>query len=320
MAEQGGISRILLLQKQREMQEQLFNESKEKLEDSSDKMLVEEMDNKFLREDDSMKNAFKKKTIGLVSKKDFTKYRQEIEKMEKEQERAKQRREEKRRRNEKKRKRKQKSLLSFSDDITDDNINDKDNNDNDDEPEKKKVKLIKNPEVDTSLLPDKEREEREAMERKKLELEWLEKQEKIKNEQIDVTYSYWDGTGHRRSLTVTKGTSIQKFLQLVQQEFKELQRTSVDNLLFVKEDVIIPMHYTFYDLIVTKARGKSGPLFHFDVHDDIRLVNDASVEKEESHAAKVVERRWYERNKHIFPASRWEVYDPTKDYEKYTIR
>lgn len=25
---------------------------------------------------------------------------------------------------------------------------------------------------------------------------------------------------------------------------------------------------------------------------------------------KVVERRWYERNKHIFPASRWELYDP----------
>ncbi len=25
------------------------------------------------------------------------------------------------------------------------------------------------------------------------------------------------------------------------------------------------------------------------------------------------------RNKHIFPASRWEVYDPTKAREKYTI-
>lgn len=33
----------------------------------------------------------------------------------------------------------------------------------------------------------------------------------------------------------------------------------------------------------------------------------------------VVERRWYERNKHIFPASRWEVYDPNKDYGAYTI-
>ncbi len=40
-------------------------------------------------------------------------------------------------------------------------------------------------------------------------------------------------------------------------------------------------HYTFYDFIVNKARGKSGPLFSFDVHDDVRLVNDASVEKDE---------------------------------------
>ena len=46
-------------------------------------------------------------------------------------------------------------------------------------------------------------------------------------------------------------------------------------------------HITFYDLIVTKARGKSGPLFHFDVHDDIRLTNDVRVEKDESHPGKV---------------------------------
>ena len=31
---------------------------------------------------------------------------------------------------------------------------------------------------------------------------------------------------------------------------------------------------------------------------------------------KVVDRRWYERNKHIFPASVWEEFDPTKDYAK----
>jgi len=66
-------------------------------------------------------------------------------------------------------------------------------------------------------------------------------------------------------------------------------------------------HYTFYNFIVNKARGKSGPLFNFDVHDDVRLLADASKEKDESHAGKVVERSWYQRNKHIFPASRWEV-------------
>lgn len=79
-------------------------------------------------------------------------------------------------------------------------------------------------------------------------------------------------------------------------------------------------HYTFYDFILNRTRGKSGPLFNFDVKDDVRLVYDASVETEEAHAGKVVERVWYERNKHIFPASRWEVFDPEKDYGKYTIK
>jgi XAP5, circadian clock regulator len=40
----------------------------------------------------------------------------------------------------------------------------------------------------------------------------------------------------------------------------------------------------------------------------------------ESHPGKVIERRWYERNKHIFPASRWQLYDPAEEYGKYTIR
>lgn len=93
----------------------------------------------------------------------------------------------------------------------------------------------------------------------------------------------------------------------------------MDNLMYVKEDLIIPHHYTFYDFIINKARGKSGPLFNFDVHDDVRLLADATVEKDESHAGKVVERSYYQRNKHIFPASRWEVYDPEKNYGNYTI-
>jgi len=61
-------------------------------------------------------------------------------------------------------------------------------------------------------------------------------------------------------------------------------------------------------------------LFHFDVHEDIRICAvDSRVEKDESHPGKVVERRFYDRNKHIFPASRWEVFDPTKDIHGGTI-
>ncbi|CAG8496615.1 644_t:CDS:10 [Diversispora eburnea] len=187
-------------------------------------------------------------------------------------------------------------------------------------PPPKKSKLGKNPNVDTSFLPDRDREEEERKEREQLRLEWLRKQEEIKNEKISVTYSYWDGTGHRKTVSCKKGDSIADFLEKCRQQFHELRGVSVDNLIYVKEDLIIPHHYTFYDFIINKARGKSGPLFNFDVHDDIRLTHDATIEKDESHAGKVVERNWYEKNKHIFPASRWEVYDPEKNYGKYTIK
>jgi protein FAM50 len=144
-----------------------------------------------------------------------------------------------------------------------------------------------------------------------LKKQWSREQELIKNEPLTITYSYWDGTGHRRVIQVRKGDSIGEFLRAVQQqlapEFREVRTTSVENLLYVKEDLIIPHQHSFYELIINKARGKSGPLFHFDVHEDVRTIADATKEKDESHAGKVVERHWYEKNKHIFPASRWEV-------------
>uniref|UniRef100_T1KL74 Protein FAM50 homolog n=1 Tax=Tetranychus urticae TaxID=32264 RepID=T1KL74_TETUR len=170
---------------------------------------------------------------------------------------------------------------------------------------RKKKKIMKNPEVDTSFLPDRDREEEEKKLREELRQEWVKQQEKIKNEDIEITFSFWDGSGHRRSVKMKKGNTIYQFLQktleLLRKEFHELRAVAADQLMYVKEDLIIPHHYTFYDFIVTKARGKSGPLFNFDVHEDIRLLADATVEKDESHAGKVLMRSWYERNKHIFP-------------------
>lgn len=178
--------------------------------------------------------------------------------------------------------------------------------------------------MDTSFLPDRNREEEENRLREQLRQEWSEKQSKLKNEDIEITFSYWDGSGHRRAVLMKKGNSIYQFLQkaleLLKKEFHELRTVTSDQLMYIKEDLIIPHHFTFYDFIVTKARGKSGPLFNFDVHDDVRLVADATVERDESHAGKVLLRSWFERNKHIFPASRWEPYDQNKKYlGKYTI-
>ena len=35
---------------------------------------------------------------------------------------------------------------------------------------------------------------------------------------------------------------------------------------------------------------------------------------------KIVDRRWYEKNKHIYPASAWQEFDPEKDYSKEVRR
>lgn len=47
-----------------------------------------------------------------------------------------------------------------------------------------------------------------------------------------------------------------------------------------------------------------------------RPQNDASKERDESHAGKVVDRHWYEKNKHIFPANRWEVSGPRRWFSR----
>ncbi|GLC34354.1 hypothetical protein PLESTB_000738300 [Pleodorina starrii] len=184
-------------------------------------------------------------------------------------------------------------------------------------------KFGKDPTVATDFLPDKDRERLEAEMRAALRKEWQLAQDAIKAEPLTITYSYWNGTGHRRNITIKKGDSIGLFLKAVREqlapEFRELRHVGMDNLMYIKEDLIMPHHHTFYDLIINKARGKSGPLFDFSVREDIRVTNDATQEKQDSHAGKVVERHWYDKNKHIFPASRWEIYDPEKKYGEYTI-
>jgi len=253
-----------------------------------------------------LQGALSAATVGLVSKAEFTRRREELEKAEAEQgsgEKA-----------DKKKKKKKKaglvSTLSFEDEEDAEAA---------EEFAAKKAKLGKNPNVDTAFLPDKERDD--AVQRKKEELArvWNEEQNKIKEEIIEVTYSYWDGAGHRNVVKVKKGFTIEQFLNKVREQVRELRNASADQLMYVKEDLILPHNTTFYELIVNRARGKSGPLFNFDVHEDVRMLGDARVEKDESHAGKVMEKRLYERNKEKFPYSRFEVYDPAKKYDSYSI-
>ncbi|KAJ3323755.1 hypothetical protein HDU76_013568 [Blyttiomyces sp. JEL0837] len=298
-------NRILSLEKEREQMLEDIKKQKEKIKKDTEVRIGSD---KFETQMDAAHSELIKHTVGLVRLEDFQKIKANLDK--KRQEEI----EQKSTKTVKKRKEnKDKKKLSFD-------MEDEENGEEEEVVVTKKIKVTKNPNVDTSFLPDKEREEAERRERDLLKLEWLKEQEKIKEEKIMITYSYWDGSGHRKQIECKKGDTISQFLEGVRGQWHDLRSINVDNLLYIKEDLIIPHTYSFYDFIINQTRGKSGPLFAFDVHDDVRLVNDASVETEESHAGKVVQRSWYEKNKHIFPASRWEVFDPSKVFDKYTIK
>ncbi|PSR75397.1 hypothetical protein PHLCEN_2v9155 [Hermanssonia centrifuga] len=268
------------LAKQRNQMREEFERQKQTLINETEKSRPSS--NRFVGQHDSMEDTLKKSTVGLVRLEEFQQRRKELEEA-KAREAARTNELKDEQKKVKKRKKVAKSTLSFAmdDEAEEDSVDTPSSrgDDGDEDKPSKRAKSRKNPNVDTSFLPDREREEAERRQREELRQEWLRKQEDMKQEEIEITYSFWDGSGHRKSVT----------------------------------------HYTFYDFIVNKARGKSGPLFNFDVHDDVRLLADATVEKDESHAGKVVERSYYQRNKHIFPASRWEVYDPERSYGQYTI-
>lgn len=318
--------RAMHLMKKREKAQKEIEFRKKKIEED---LKISNIENKFAAHYDAVEQQLKSSTIGLVTLDEMKAKQENIVKererklaqkqLEKERE---QQRQLEAKQAEKNRQKRQIQALSF--DLAGEEEDSEESEEKEEIEELPKKKIRKNPDVDTSFLPDREREEEENKMREELRQEWAAKQSSLKEEEIDITFSYWDGSGHRKTVRMKKGNSVYQFLQrcleLLRKEFSELKTVTADQLMYVKEDLILPHHYTFYDFIVTKARGKSGPLFTFDVHDDIRMVSDASVEKDESHAGKVLLRSWYERNKHIFPASRWEPYDPTKTYEKYTIK
>ncbi|MCJ1368991.1 hypothetical protein MMC20_000198 [Loxospora ochrophaea] len=131
---------------------------------------------------------------------------------------------------------------------------------------------------------------------------------------------------------------------------REWARVGVDDLMLVRGEIIIPHHYEFYYFVVNRTKSASGtPLFDYSAQpapssrsdtasplpdlSDYNPLSQPSKSKANSgaatpldsrlegytddpHLTKVVDRRWYERNKHIFPASVWEEFDPGKDYSR----
>ena len=78
---------------------------------------------------------------------------------------------------------------------------------------------------------------------------------------LQVVYSYWDGSGHRKTIEVRKGTTIGRFLELVKAqligEFHEVRSTNPDDFVYVKEDLIIPHVSVFSSCVLYEVVGNS---------------------------------------------------------------
>ncbi|KAI8211810.1 FAM50 family protein [Colletotrichum sp. SAR 10_86] len=132
---------------------------------------------------------------------------------------------------------------------------------------------------------------------------------------------------------------------------REWARVGVDDLMLVRGSIIIPHHYEFYFFIINKSTGPDGQqLFTYTADappktDELEAeetpavpdgglttaaalkakaaavkalpdINTLEGATDDPTLTKVVDRRWYERNKHIYPASMWQEFDPEKDYQK----
>ncbi|PSC73288.1 XAP5 CIRCADIAN TIMEKEEPER [Micractinium conductrix] len=295
---------------------------------------------------EAIEHAFKNETVGLVTREQFVEKRTTIEeRLKEEQKRARHEAEEealreKDRQRAKKAKSEQKHKLSF-DDFGEDEEEDEDeeqqrgaqppaaaaaadgdagSNGAGGAGPRRYARLGKDPSVRTDFLPDRDREREEEDMREKLKAEYALRQAAIRAEPLEIIYSYYNGTGHRRVISVSKGDTVGQFLKAVIEQlmpqFREIRTTSVQNLMYVKEDIILPHTITFYDLIINKAQGKSGPLFQFDLHEHAAAQFDPRIKSQDSHAGKVVDRHWYNKNKHIYPASRWAPFDEAKQFGK----
>ena len=198
-------------------------------------------------------------------------------------------------------KKKQKIKLSFVDDKDDDNhkhgqytVTD---SNNDHKLTATTVANAKNPSIDTTHLPDSGRDAQLELMKQQLQHEWLVKQSELKQSKLTILYSYYDGTSHRHTQQIQYSDTIQLYLHLVKNSIKhkyhELTYKNTE-LLFIKNDTILPSNLTFYDLITNQ------------LNEHTRLLSDFS---DTAYPPKVMTQQYYDRHKHVYPYKNYVKYE-----------
>ncbi|OIW32284.1 hypothetical protein CONLIGDRAFT_571469 [Coniochaeta ligniaria NRRL 30616] len=194
---------------------------------------------------------------------------------------------------------------------------------------------------------------REAAERDALRKQFLLLQAAVKATEIAIPFVFYDGTNIPGGIVrVKKGDFIWVFLdksrkvgadlgvggEKTANVRREWARVGVDDLMLVRGTIIVPHHYEFYFFIMNKTLGPGNRrLFDYSAEaplvkevdkptdpismpsksggKDLTDLNTLEGTTDDPTFTKVVDRRWYERNKHIYPASVWQDFDPEKDYQ-----
>lgn len=206
--------RAMQLMKKREIAQQEIELRKKKIEDD---LKIHNIENKFATHYNAVEQQLKTSTIGLVTLNEMKAKQENIVK-ERERKLAQKEREKEQEKEralaakqaEKNKQKRQIQALSFNLDedeeeaeVSDDEIAEEITVKSKDILDRSGIKKIKkNPDVDTSFLPDREREEEENRLREELRQEWARKQNALKEEEIEITFSYWDGSGQDRKSVV----------------------------------------------------------------------------------------------------------------------
>ncbi|KXT09297.1 hypothetical protein AC579_2851 [Pseudocercospora musae] len=211
---------------------------------------------------------------------------------------------------------------------------------------------------------------KEAQLKDALRKEYAQIQEAVRATDFVLPFVFYDGkNAPGGKVRLKKGDKIWLFLERARKLGAELgrgdrgrkdwARISVDDLMIVRGDIIIPHHYDFHYFFLNKTHGYHGQLFTFSAEptpatpahllakssestpapeDDTPSSHLQTAAQREQQAAQqsgppdaelegfdddpngtqVVDRRWYERSKHIYPMSSWQEFDPEKegDYKK----
>lgn len=188
----------------------------------------------------------------------------------------------------------------------------------------------------------------EAVRKQRLQEEFLELQERVRASEVAVPFVFFDGNNiPGGTVKVKKGEQIWLLLEkcrkvginlAVHRDSNTLSsavdghratgraswaRIGVDDLMLVRGETIIPHHYDIHHFMVNKIKdpGRADRLlFDYSMGAPVQsessqstLLRDPKRDKiegqnDEATYTKVVDRRWYEKNKHIYPATLWRTY------------